>query len=470
MAFYLKKDLFTATYFPPFIHCINLSFSEEQIKSLAPTPAAFNAGKKLGVVTNWDVCAKSDRALWGEIKGSGKKPYLTQIDFQSLAYKCSCPSRQFPCKHAIGLMLLYGKNGSDFHISNEPEWVSTWMNNRQAREKKQAQTPKEPTEEAQQSAEKSAQETISKRLELVIAGAQELELWLKDLIRIGLLELPTKPKGEFNKVAARMIDAKAPGLAGWVRTLSNLDYHEAKSWHDQSMQIIAKLFLLIQAIKNYHQLDESWQTTVRTLAGWNQSGKELLASTKAEIISDHWLVIGQHEEINEDLTTQRSWLIGKHTNRKALILNFSTKFSQYETIMLPGKFIDAKLAFFPSVLPHRAVIKAQREASQPLDGGFEFTEDWTQVHYLKLQNLKVNPWLNDHVFLIKNVRIIRNDETWAVLDTANQSANLTPTFTLENGLKWLSISGNAPVNLAFVLRNDQVMPLGIFHQNEYILL
>jgi len=89
-----------------------LGFTEEQIKSLAPNPAAFNAGKKLSKESGWDEYSQSQRAIWGAIRGSGKKPYMVQIDTNAIAFKCSCPSRQFPCKHAVGLMLLHANSAA----------------------------------------------------------------------------------------------------------------------------------------------------------------------------------------------------------------------------------------------------------------------------------------------------------------------------------------------------------------------
>ena len=49
--------------------------------------------------------------LWGLCAGSGKNPYQTIVDLSGPAYKCSCPSRKFPCKHALGLLLNWA-NGS----------------------------------------------------------------------------------------------------------------------------------------------------------------------------------------------------------------------------------------------------------------------------------------------------------------------------------------------------------------------
>jgi hypothetical protein len=193
-----------------------------------------------------------------------------------------------------------------------------------------------------------------------MAGAIELELWLKDLIRLGILELPNKPVSDFSKVAARMVDAKAPGLASWVKTLGNLNYNNQDEWPGEAIAIISKLFLLIKTFRNYDNLSPEWQITIKNLVGWSQSTKELLDDNNAERIKDFWLVAGQETETNDDIVTQRNWLIGCNTQQRALILNFATRFSSFESLIVPGSIIHADLAFFPSVTPHRAVVKMQR--------------------------------------------------------------------------------------------------------------
>jgi hypothetical protein len=63
--------------------------------------------------------------LFGECSGSGKKPYYCSVDFideEKPVPRCNCPSRQFPCKHAVGLLFAY-LYGSDFTEEEIPEDV-----------------------------------------------------------------------------------------------------------------------------------------------------------------------------------------------------------------------------------------------------------------------------------------------------------------------------------------------------------
>ena len=84
--------------------------TEEKIAAMAPNQAAAANGKKIsrgGGFVRLEHSA-DDTFYMGECKGSGKSNYITSVDFiepDAPVCRCSCPSRQFPCKH--GLALLY---------------------------------------------------------------------------------------------------------------------------------------------------------------------------------------------------------------------------------------------------------------------------------------------------------------------------------------------------------------------------
>ncbi|MFC6750247.1 SWIM zinc finger family protein [Deinococcus aquaticus] len=59
-------------------------------------------------------------SLWGECQGSGQTPYLTGVDLSGPAFRCSCPSRKFPCKHALALLLLHATHTGQFGSATPP--------------------------------------------------------------------------------------------------------------------------------------------------------------------------------------------------------------------------------------------------------------------------------------------------------------------------------------------------------------
>ena len=80
-----------------------MNLTMEQITALAPDAASVKAGRGLVNSAKWPTLGQSANALWGECQGSGSKPYQVSVDLGGPAFKCTCPSRKFPCKHGLGL-------------------------------------------------------------------------------------------------------------------------------------------------------------------------------------------------------------------------------------------------------------------------------------------------------------------------------------------------------------------------------
>ena len=95
-------------------------WSPERVAALAPDSASAAAGQSLANVRKWSALGRSDRAIWGLCQGSGKQPYQARVDLAEPAFKCSCPSRKFPCKHGLGLLLLFAKKADAFSRGDEP--------------------------------------------------------------------------------------------------------------------------------------------------------------------------------------------------------------------------------------------------------------------------------------------------------------------------------------------------------------
>ena len=103
------------------------TFSEQQIGSLAPNANAVSNGRKIsaggGFVTR--MRSEDDSFYMGECKGSGKSNYVVSADFadeEHPVFRCSCPSRQFPCKHSLALMFEMAA-GKDFTVGEIPQEI-----------------------------------------------------------------------------------------------------------------------------------------------------------------------------------------------------------------------------------------------------------------------------------------------------------------------------------------------------------
>jgi hypothetical protein len=107
-------------------------WTPQQVLGLAPDASAAKAGQGLGTPRPSSEVGRDDRALWGLCQGSGKKPYQTQVDLSEPAFKCSCSSRKFPCKHALGLLLVWTSTNT-VPAAKRPAWVEEWLASRESR-------------------------------------------------------------------------------------------------------------------------------------------------------------------------------------------------------------------------------------------------------------------------------------------------------------------------------------------------
>lgn len=85
--------------------------------------------------------------LFGTCAGSGSSDYQPSADFavpDKPVMRCTCPSRQFPCKHVLGLLYAYA-GGASFTPAEVPEDLAA---KREKAEKREERKLKEAAEGA----------------------------------------------------------------------------------------------------------------------------------------------------------------------------------------------------------------------------------------------------------------------------------------------------------------------------------
>ncbi|HMG62213.1 MAG TPA: SWIM zinc finger family protein, partial [Streptosporangiaceae bacterium] len=111
-------------------------WTPEHVLSLAPDAPSRRAATRLSAPAPWSGTgcdtASGAAAVWGECEGSGSTPYRTVVDLTGPTYQCSCPSRKFPCKHALALLLRWSA-GAGVAQDEAPVWAATWLSGRRTR-------------------------------------------------------------------------------------------------------------------------------------------------------------------------------------------------------------------------------------------------------------------------------------------------------------------------------------------------
>src|SRR5262249_32516216 len=124
-----------------------MNWTVEQVLALAPDASSAKSGKDLSAPRKWKSLGADAACAWGTLQGSGKDPYQTSIDFSGPAFKCTCPSRKFPCKHGLGLLLIVAQQPGAMSEKQPPAWTTEWLAKRVEKEEKKiakAAAPAEP--------------------------------------------------------------------------------------------------------------------------------------------------------------------------------------------------------------------------------------------------------------------------------------------------------------------------------------
>lgn len=101
-----------------------MTLDKATVQVIAGNSSNYANGEKLAADSHWVRFGVVDADfLWGECKGSGPEPYQVSFRLSERKGKCSCPSRQRPCKHIIALAVRYVNQASPLNAEPIPEWV-----------------------------------------------------------------------------------------------------------------------------------------------------------------------------------------------------------------------------------------------------------------------------------------------------------------------------------------------------------
>lgn len=397
--------------------------TREQVDALAPDSASLKSANGLASLGKWVSIGADAQAVWGECKGSGSKPYQTQVDLGDLTSRCSCPSRKFPCKHALALLLLYAQQvGPLATPGTPPQWVQEWLTGRKERAAKKeervaakAAAPIDPKKQAQQLAKRQ-----NARWKKIESGAQELSRWITDQFQRGFATFDHAQQMEGRGMAARMVDAQAPGLGRLVEEA--LDLFDGAS-KQNGIEKLGLVQLLACAVLRRDSLSPKRLADVQTALGWSWEKEDLLTQVQAGrgadvgvyAIKDRWLVLGQCvQELNARLTERRVWVYGLESGQYALLLDFAFQGKGLGIGWASQGCYEGTVVYYPGSVPLRALavdLTRVESSAEPVK--------WPRIALpqavdLVAQQFSQNPWLMQVPVLLEGVTIICADQTWLV--------------------------------------------------------
>jgi hypothetical protein len=436
-------------------------WTAEQVLALAPDAASAKNGRGLATLRKWSSLGLNQSLVWGECQGSGKDPYRTQIDLSEPAFRCSCPSRKFPCKHGLGLFLLLAEQPEAIAESPPPDWVAEWVAARSQRADKQAEKQAKQQEQATDPAAQAKR--AAERQRKVSAGVQELRLWLEDRVRQGLVTLQQGSYQVWDTPAARMVDAQAPGLARHLREMAGIPLAGRGNWMEHLLERFGRLYLLLEGYERLDSLPTEVQADIRSQIGWTIAQEEVLSGAGQH---DLWLVLGQRLEEEDRLKTRRTWLLGLSSSSSALLLDFAHGNQPFEQALLPGTCLEAELVFYPSAYPLRALIKTRQEAALITKTPPGHTTIAAAIAtYSKA--FTASPWLERFPLLLQGVIPTQDGDRWLLRDTAGTVLPLSPRLEANQCWQLRALSGGYPLPLFGEWDGRHLLPLSVWLEDTF---
>jgi SWIM zinc finger len=355
----------------------------EAVLAQAPDRQVATGASKLAAPAKWPELGRDDAALWGLCQGSGKSPYQVCVDLTDRATKCSCPSRKFPCKHAVALQLLH-VNGST-REGNQPEWVGNWLRARHTR----ATTERKPAQPGK------------RREESVRAGIAGLTDWLTDLSAGGLHTLPSREPAWWQGIMARMVDAQAPGIASAIGELRSVVGANRPRWYEEATDHIGRLYLLTR--------------------------------------TDDWVVLLRTDSDDGKVRTVRQWAWGRSRKQWVYTARHAAGGAIPVPAMTPGAELTAVMHPYPGGLPRRVAV-GEITRTGPA-GPIPVADSWEQALAAAEPLLASDPWLRLVPLCAKATKPSRDDRSLYLVDVVDRALPVRAGASLAQAL---ARTGGAP--------------------------
>ncbi|MGI9415768.1 MAG: SWIM zinc finger family protein, partial [Hyphomicrobiales bacterium] len=273
------------------------------VEALAPDQSSLKGAAQQMKPAKWPLRAgdASSGLIWGECQGSGANPYRVMADTGDQGYKCTCPSRKFPCKHVLALMWMYAEDAGAFGQAEVPDWVSDWVGRRRktgtAAKAKDTGADKglvaavkaapDPKTEARRKA--AAEKRVLETRSSVRAATEDMEQWIADQLRTGLGGFLGELNDRCRRIAARLVDAKAAALASRIDEMpARLMDLPAEERLDAAISELGKFVLLARAWRAEPEDPELARAVVTA-----ENRDHVLVDPDALRLTSTWEVLGE---------------------------------------------------------------------------------------------------------------------------------------------------------------------------------
>lgn len=227
-----------------------ITLTEAYVDSLALNAGAIKNGRDLVRKNSFPLLCQSedDTLLFGECKGSGKEPYRCSADFiqpDSPTFRCSCPSRQFPCKHLLGLMYSFAM-GKPFAKAAIPQEILDKREKAEKREEKKKEAVVESTDQPRK--RKTNKSALIKKIAAQLEGIEFADKLLTGFVQSGLGGIDKKTVQTLGEQGKQLGNYYIPGIQSSFQAIV-LELNEDQERESMYTGVIPHLISLHSLLK-----------------------------------------------------------------------------------------------------------------------------------------------------------------------------------------------------------------------------
>lgn len=418
---------------------------------LAPDDKSIKAARSLTNPRTWSELGCTDTLVFGKCQGSGKEPYQVTVDLTEPAFRCTCPSRKFPCKHGLALLLLWVEHGDAVgEVSSAAGFADDWASQRVDRAAKKAAGPSraaddiaDPEAQAKRQADREA---------AMSAGIDELERWMADMVRQGLAGARRQPYGFWDAMAARLVDFQVPALADRVRDVGG-EVMGRDDWADHLLAEMGRWQLAVHAWRRRADLSPALYGDLRAFLGWPRRPDE---AASFERWRDDWVVAGVIQGVDGRITSQRTWLWGRNSGRWTVVLDFAAAGAALQVSGVIGSVVHDAVVVHPGSAPNRVNFSGAQQViatngTVPARSIAESSDHLADA-------LAGNPWRDRVAIALADVVVLEDRSRWWVQDPAGDRMLLAPSVE-----PWLLLAhtGGHPATIVAEWENGAITPMSV---------
>lgn len=382
--------------------------------------------------------------MWGKCQGSGANAYQVAVDLTGPTAKCSCPSRKYPCKHALALLLMWAHGAQ---LAGTPSGVVTdWQASLRDKPAPRADRVVDP---------QAAAARREQRLVRMVAGAQVLSDWLADVAQAGVASLSDRDSGWWAHSSARMTDAQLPGVGTRIADLAQV-VGVGSDWVDVVVLELGMAHLATRVLGNWERLGASERADLRVFLGWPATSEELSA---AQRVAGVWHVVGARRDLTGRVAAQRTWLVERGSGRLGLVLDFAGPGGTLAVPALVGSVLVGEVVVYPGSAPNRVRLGESLTTGDDPGGALRGAVAVGEALALATGWWAVNPWPWRQPVCLAGVRLAQVGGAAAVMDDAGDAVLLDPRADVH---QLRAVTGGARCDLfGEVDRVGRLLPLAV---------